>query len=300
MLKKILTLFICLIICCGCRPINISENQTITYKITSYKGIPSLCLLPITNNEYDINIVDSNSEIRNEFQNLGSDIIIAPIDVGVDECQKGGSYKLYSIIEYGNLYLASTDESTFEGDVGAYGEDSIVGRLVNYLSQTDLRKYNIIWYDNYNQMEKAFLNGDVSSVIVDEVNYNNIENTHDIDLHRIEDIQEDYAIKTGYSNYPFYGMFIKTTVIENDQENFVNFAKLIKSSINTYKSNKTTFNEVLENADIIKIGFNNKNLISESYNYCGLDFRHAIDEVDNIKAILSICEIELNDNILVR
>lgn len=299
MLKKIIVL-ICLLLCCGCRPINVDENANKSFKIVSYKGTPSLALLSITNENYDIDIVDTVDKIDDAFNVNEADIIIAPINTGVSNCQNGTDYKLYSIVEYGNLFLVSTDEMTYDGYVGAYGQDSIVGYIVNYLSATDLRKYEFIWYDNFDELKSALLNGEINTLITDEVNFNNLVNYEGIGLAKIENIQDDYAYKTGYQNYPFYAMFVKSSILENNQNMFVNFAKNIKSSITTYKTDKTTFNEVLANADLEKMGFNNPDLISESYNYCGLDFVHAINEIENIKMILGICDIELDDNILVR
>lgn len=298
MLKKIL-IVICLIFCSGCRPISV-ETDISSYKITSYKGTPSLALLSISNDtDYDITIVDNTGDIEYAFEKSESDIIISPINTGINACQNGSPYKLFSIVEYGNLYLTSKYETTYEGNVGAYGEQSILGCLIRYLSKTDLRKYNFIWYDNLDEMKNALYNGEIDSIITDEVNFNMFKN-NGIELHKIEDIQEDYQYKTGYSSFPFYGLFVSNTLINEDQTNFVELAKNIKNSINTYKTNKTTFNEALENADLNRIGFSSPDLISESYNYCGLDFIHAVNDVENLRTILELCDITLDDKIIIR
>ena len=63
---------------------------------------------------------------------------------------------------------------------------------------------------------------------------------------------------------------------------------------------ESTFNKVLENANLERLGFNNPSLISESYNYCGICFEYAIDEYESLKTLLSCMDIELSERVIVQ
>ena len=299
MLKKLLLIVSILVFLCGCRPIVNDEIETTHYKIMSYQGIPSLCLLPLTSDDYDVTISDDINTFYNAFSKGEIEIIIAPIDIGVECCLNGNPYKLLSIVEYGNLYLASNDENCHSGDVAAYGENDIVGKLVSFLSETDLKNYNFIWYDNNEELIENLRLNNVNTLVLDELNFNNIVNYEGIELFKIEDLQEDYQYQTGFSSYPMFGMFILNDTLQKDQTNLVNFAKTIKNSINSYKTDKSLFNSVLKKADLKMMGFENSYLISETYNYCGLDFVYANADFESLKSILSICGIEINESIIV-
>jgi len=299
MLKKLIIFIIVGIILSGCRPVNIEEEDNTSFNILSFKGTPSLSLLGINNEYINIKITSSNDDIYEAFKESEEDIIIAPINDGCEYSSKYQKYKLLSIVEYGQMYIVSTDENTDDGIVGAIGEDNVIGHICKFLEGTDLHKYEVVWYDSFNDLYNGLVNGELTSIITDEINFNYLTNYCGIELYKVENIQEDIEYQTKFSSYPVYGMFVNDIDLDKYQNSIVTLAKTIKNNISTYKNDKNEFNEVLNSANIEVLGFDNKELISESYNYCGLDFVYANNDKDSLKNILDICDINLDETIIV-
>ena len=300
MIKKLLTFLLATLLLIGCRPISHDDTSTSSYSILAYKSAASLVLLPLLNEEgYKISVSDRYDAFVHAFEEDKYDIIIAPINVGVNECLNGANYKLLSSVEYGTFKLASTMETYTRGTLGAIGQNTVCGALIDLLA-SGLKNYEIKWYNNIDEIKEDIIAGNLNGMIIDEINFNYLNDIDDIELYVIEDLTTDYEYENSYSKYPVSGLFVSNRVINEDQHNLVNFAKKLKSAINTYTNDKTTFNNVLESSDVNKLGFKDYTLIRESYNYCGLDFVYATSAYDELKALLSICDIELNESVIIK
>lgn len=300
MIKKALALLLILLLLIGCRPVSHDNTSTSCYKILTYKSAGSLILLPLLNEEgYRISLSDRYDAFVNSFAKDEYDIIIAPINVGVNECQKGSNYKLLASVEYGTFKLAATREKYSTGAVGAIGQSTVCGSLIDLLGPS-LKNYQIKWYNNIDEIKDDIIAGNLNGIIVDEINFNYLNDQEDIELFEIENLTTHYEYEKTYNKYPVTGLFVSNRVIKEDQSNLVNFAKKLKSAVNTYTNDKTTFNNVLISSDVSKLGFKDYTLIRESYNYCGLDFVYAASAYDELEAALDMCDIELDENIVIK
>ena len=299
MIKKVLTLLLLSLLLIGCRPVTHDNTSTSSYNILTYKSAASLLLLPVLNESYSISVSTSYDAFVQAFNEDKYDIIIAPINVGVNECQKGSNYKLLASVEYGTFKLASTREKYSTGTLGAIGQNTVCGSLIDFLAP-GLKNYEIKWYSTIDDIKNDILEGSLNGLIVDEINFNYLNDQDGIELYEIEDLTIDYEYEKSYSKYPVAGLFVSNRIIKEDQTNLVNFAKKLKSAINTYTNDKTTFNNVLISSDVSKLGFKDFRLIRESYNYCGLDFVYATSALDELKALLDMCGIELEESVIIK
>lgn len=300
MIKKVLTVLLLSLLLLGCRPVSHDNTSTSSYDILTYKSAASLILLPLLSEEgYKISVSDRYDAFVYAFQEDIYDIIIAPINVGVNECLNGANYKLLSSVEYGTFKLAATREIYSTGKVGAIGQNTVCAALINLLA-SGLKNYEIIWYNTIDEIKNDIIDGNLNGVIVDEINYNYLNDTDGIELFEIEDLTIDYEYENTYSKYPVSGLFVSNRIVKEDQSNLVNFAKKLKSAINTYTNDKTTFNNVLISCDVSRLGFKDFTLIRESYNYCGLDFIYASSAYDELEALLSICDVKLNESVIIK
>lgn len=299
MLKKISILLVLLVSLCACRPSEVATSSTNKFSILSISQTPSLSLLCFSNDEYPIEVTSEISSIESAFNSKEVDIIIAPINVGVNKCMENDNYKLFSILVHSHYYICSKDESFIRGDVGVYGKGQVIEGVLNALSD-DLSKYNFIYYDSLDTMYQDFDNGDIEACLLSEIGYNDYTSYKDIELYKIEDLDSVYQSVYSFSEFPTFGLFVSTSVLNNYQDDFSSFTRIMRNSISQYKNDKTTFNNVLKNADLNKLGFDNADLISETYNYCGLDFIYAVDDYDCLNTLLSSLGIELNEKLLVQ
>lgn len=299
MIKKVLTLLLVSLLLIGCRPVTHDNTSTSSYNILTYKSAASLILLPLLNESYSISASSSYDSFVQAFTEDKYDIIIAPINIGVNECQNAGNYKLLASVEYGTFKLAATREKYSTGTVGAIGQSTVCGSLIDFLAP-GLKNYEIKWYNNIDEIKDDIVAGNLNGIIVDEINFNYLNDQDGIELFEIEDLTIDYEYEKTYSKYPVSGLFVSNRIIKEDQTNLVSFAKKLKSAINTYTNDKTTFNNVLISSDVSRLGFKDYRLIRESYNYCGLDFIYAESAYDELEALLDMCDIELDESIIIK
>ena len=299
MLKKLMSVFCVFLLLCGCRPGQSKEAETSIYSILSYRGTPSLCLLSL-GEEYSIKTTNSVDTFNHAFEEGRFDIIVAPLNVGINGCLKAGKYKLFSVVVFANLNVVSAYENLNGGTLGACGENMVVGKLMDYIAETDLRGYDYVYYESYDELCMALINGEIDAAVLDEISFNRVNDEDENEYYKIDDLRADYEYHTQYNSLPEYGMFVLNDVTEKDQANLVSFAKKIRSGISTYKNDKTTFNNVLQNADLTTLGFLDYKLVRESYNYCGIDFVFASSIYDEIESVMSICDIEMDESIIIK
>ena len=296
MLKKIL-IVLCILLLTGCRPTSSSLSSDVSYSVLSVDKIPSIVLL----NAYDdINLSFSENldEINNAFDNKEYDVIIAPLEIGINKINEDSSYKLLSIVEYDKYYIAVSDETFKRGNVAIYGGE-ILEKLVEYLS-SDLISYDFVWYESFDDIYNGFKDGSIEAALINEYDYIYLNDYNDISLYKLEDINALYESKTGYNNIPTYGMFVLNEVVDNDQDNLTSFTKKIRTGVSQCKNDKTTLSNILSNIDLSTFGFDNNDLILEHYNEIGTDFTYAINDFDSIKNILNICSIGVSEKIIVK
>lgn len=298
MLKKILIILISCLLLVGCKPVDSTSEETNKFSVISLKGMSSLPLLGI--DDCDLETTDSLNDISKAFDEGEIDIIFAPLVEGVTYANNSNQYKLLSIVGYSSYYVASKDEEFTKGTVGIYGSDQLESIMCNNLKTTDFNKYTFVTYDSLSALGDALTNDEVDACFVDEVDFTYLNYVYGLSLLSIDTLNSCYEYHYGYSKVPYYGMFVKDSVVENKQDYLVSFAKEIKLNITNITTNKTTFNSQLENTDLSNLGFENAEVLSAAYNDSGIDFTYASSEIDNIKNIFDIAEIEFNENMIIQ
>lgn len=299
MFKKVILLLLALMMC-ACRPIAHYDDNSSSYSILTYKSSAALTLLPFLNDDYSITNSGSVDTFAHAFDEGKHDIIIAPLNIGINSCLKGCEYKLLAILEYGTYNIISTKETLRRGVLGVLGQNTVNDYVIKYLQDSNNPNFEIKWYENIDALKTSFMNEELDGMILDEINFNYMKGQVDYDLYKTTDLNNEYEYKTGFIKYPVVGLFVLNEVIDNDQNGLVEFSRRLRSNINTYKNDKTTFNSTLMNSDISRLGYNDYKLIRESYNFCGLDFVYASSIYDELNVLMEICDIELNESVIIK
>lgn len=300
MIKKIIIILLAFLLISGCRPISVEDKEDMSYTILTYQSSGSLILLPFLNEDYSISSSKNLDVFDNAFEDGKYDIIIAPIDIGVKN-STNSDYSLLAIVEESSLSIVSDSETLVNrGILGSINQNNINGRIIEYLRRDALKNYEIKWFDNIDELKDELINGQINGAIVDEINYHYLNMDENLSLYQNELLNDDFAYQTNYKNYPVCGMFVLNKIIDDNQNNLINFIKRIRNSINTYKNDKTTFNNILINSNLNKIGYNDYHLIKEAYNYCGVTYLNAIDQIDSLRNVLDILDVELLESIIIK
>ncbi len=297
MLKKLILVFTFLLVLVGCRPASTSVSDEESFSIVSYNKIPSLSLISLIKDNDQIDIYDDINLINNAFDENEKDIIISPLNTGINKCLSSDNYKLLSIIAYSNYAIYAIDETFNKGDVAVYNGGLVIEGVLDKLS-TSFNNYNFIYYDSLDSIIEDLSNDVIEAVVVDNMDYNIINNT--IVLSKIGDINEIYTQEYSYSHFPTYGMFVKSSLIKEKQSDLASFTRLLRNSITQYKSDTTTLENALKDVDINMFGYSDKDSVISNYNDSGLEFVYAVDAYDELVTLFSLFDIEINESIIVQ
>lgn len=297
MLKKLILVLLTILVLTGCRPASTSESNDESFSIASINKVPSLSLISLVNDNDQIDIYDNLDSINKAFDDNEKDIIIAPLNVGVNKCLNSDNYKLLSIVSYSTYAIYATDETFNKGDVAVYGSGQVIEWTLNKLS-TILNSYNFVYYDSLDAISNALNNEEVTAVLVGEMDYSILSNS--FSLTKIAELNDTYTQEYSYSNFPIAAMFVKSDIVKDKQSDLANFTRLLRNSISQYKSDTTTLENALKDIDVSIFGYSDKDLLISNYNNCGINFDYAIDKYDEISTLMSLFDIEINESIFVQ
>lgn len=289
-MKKISICIFILICLIGCK----SSKGSLT-TIICPSGGPALSLLPIINNEkYAVDIVDGSEILQAEFIKGDKDIIIAPINLGINLSKKTSNYKLAYIVTTSNLYLLSNKKEI--NKVAAFGEQAIPGKIINYAYLPSVNNIEIDYYESVSEAVSAYLKGDYDAVIASYPLVNKvIKYSNDVEINNLNDFYKNIS---GFDNYPQAAMFVSNSYIENNNSSFSYLINELSSTNSLYINNKSLLIEELNSIEIDRLGFNNINLVSDNYKELGINIIKANDYENEIINFLSLFNIELDKSLI--
>ncbi len=116
------------------------------------------------------------------------------------------------------------------------------------------------------------------------------------ELYEIYDIQELYKEETGMSSYPQAALFVKTSLVQSNLQDIMNFANKMQTSITNYNNNPEALSARIDEVDLSELGFANPDLIKQAYSRMALNFVYAYDCADEIDTFLDLFEIKLKSS----
>lgn len=301
-MKKIITLLLVLLVITGC-----SKNETIdstvdieetVISVVTPSGAPTLSLLEYAdNNNFDIDVVDGSEVLQAEFVKKEADMIVAPINLGVKLSESTGNYKLAAVLTWGNLYLVSSKEDFNEGEVAAFGEASVPGKVIGYLND-ELKDYEFIWFGAVNEVSSAFLTGEYDAAIIAEPYLSMTKSKAKNTVYDIINLQDLYSKKSGYESYPQSALFINTDAIEKKKDAINKYLIELKDSIVLFNEKIDELIQKIDNVDMEKLGFANPDLIKKAYTKMAIKFVKADECQDQINDFLKLYGMEATNEII--
>lgn len=166
----------------------------------------------------------------------GSDIVVAPVNLGAKAYATSPDYRLFKTFVWGNLYVISKDETvkTFtdlEGKtVGLFGTKSATPTIV-MKALASYNKINVtteIGASTAAEMTALYSAGTYSTIVTAEPVLSALKVKGVVnDSTTIIDLQEEYKKMNGTSSYPQAGIFVKGETLDKYGTNFdVEFDKM--------------------------------------------------------------------------
>lgn len=270
--------------------------------IASPSGAPGIAIAEISYNYYDDYTFYANQDVQllqTSFLNAYTDIIIAPINLGITMYNKTGSYLLAGVVTWGNLYFASRMENfTIEDmngkDVIFFGNGTINQYVVeSVLNYKNVKPKNIKYVGDTSTTRDQLINGENTIVLVAEpalsVAKSKVSNITSIS------VQDLYAEMTNSGSYPQAGCFVRKQTIEEHKTVVDNFIVKIEESC---KKTQTNTEEIAGYAEHLKLGGTKQALVTAIPN-SNINFVKAIDCQTQIETLfgnaLNYCGGKLPD-----
>ncbi len=267
--------------------------------IVSPSGAPALSLVtaindPNTNFEYEI--VDGADVLGAEFMAGEKDLIIAPINVGVNMISNGAEYELLAVVSWGNLYIVG-DRNSYNGQIAAFSQAAVPGKVLEYVKDEMTEEVTIDYYSSVAEVAPLLSQGAYGAAMLAEPIKTKIMNANE-QLTVLYDLQELYTQKTGLERYPQAAIFVSKDAINNKTEAVLNLTGIIQNGITTMNADPSSLRSI--DADIASLGFDDIDLVVDAYNRMALDLVYGTDCVDEVKTFLALFDVEYTDTMYVK
>ena len=255
--------------------------------IVGPSGAPSIAVAQLAKeeeNNYEFNLGVDPTLLQSYFVNNSVDAIIAPINLGSKMYTNNKNYVLASVLTWGNLFFASSQEFTLSdlnnNDVVFFGENTINMAVVSYILAQNNITPNISYLGSTALTQAELLNSN-SIVLIAEPALSVAKTKKEIYSISVE---EEFKKLTNIDGFPQAGLFIRKGTI-NDHKSVVDeFIKKVEAS-----ANKTTtdLELVAQYSEDLALGGKKAVLIKAIPN-CSIKFTKASDAKEALNTFVNI------------
>ncbi|MCU0104679.1 hypothetical protein N7603_03320 [Acholeplasma vituli] len=204
-----------------------------------------------TNSEYKTTVVSGSEALTAAFNDIGYDVIIAPVNLGAKLYNAKPNYPLVGVITWGNYYLiseTSIDLSTINRlEVTAFGENQIPDFLIQFIFNQYQIEYDITYLDSVAAITSAYLLDSSKVYLIAEPSLSILETKQVV--HKV-DLQVHYQEITQMDGFPQAGVFVLKNVSSEKRlkliRDLTSSIQQIKTSTDAYTQLKTVGIELPE------------------------------------------------------
>ena len=267
--------------------------------LVSPSGAPALGLVSAIadpNIKLNYEIVDGADVLGAEFTANEKDLIIAPINVGVNMIKNGAEYELLAVVSWGNLSIVG-DRSTYNGNIAAFSEAAVPGKVLEYVKDEFNEEVTIDYYASVAEVAPLLSQGRYGAALLAEPVKTKITNANE-SLTVLYDIQELYEDKSGLDRYPQAAIFVSKDAIADKTEAILNLTGIIQNGISAFSTDPSALKNT--SVDITALGFDDIDLLVDAYPRMALDLVYGTDCVEEVKTFLALFDIEYTDTMYVK
>lgn len=196
---------------------------------------------------YNVTVVSGADALTAGFNDIGYDIIIAPVNMGAKLYAAKPNYQLSGVITWGNYYLisaSSIDLSMVDRlDITAFGENQIPDFMLKYILNHHNIEANITYLDSVSSVTSAYLLDSSKIYLIAEPSMSILQTKKSL---QFVDLQAEYLNITGETGFPQAGVFVHKNITTRDLNLF--HSRLIQS-VYALKHNEDAL-EVLKSVGI--------------------------------------------------
>lgn len=271
-----------------------THKESYSVKILCPTGAPSLAFVSEYENIMEngqIDFVDGTDMLIAEFSKANSDydVIVAPINLGAKLIEKGQtSFKLDSVITWGNLYLVGTSEDALNGDgeIALFGEGAVPQKV--YTSVNADSSLKATYYQSATLVQQQLLAGNVKvGMLAEPLATATIAKAkqQNLELKVVKDLQAAY----GDEGYPQAAIFVK-----GDKDLSQLFKGIEEFTSNGYEN----LQSYLETITVEKLGLPGVEIVVKSIERQNVRYEKASDYKETIRDFLKLFNITYSDDML--
>jgi NitT/TauT family transport system substrate-binding protein len=231
-MKKLMIVFMLIFLLTSCK-------KTEEIKMIVPYGSTQFAQLYMQNNsKYLVDIIQGPDPLVAAFATSSYDVIFAPTNLGAKMYQSKDDYQLLAVITWGNFYLISMQENTFNLDslknkeIILFGQNQTADIILKYILNENDITASYSYLDSILSVQSAFILDQSKIYLVAEPIFSNLLSLYP-SIKSI-DLQLEYKNLTLSDSYPQAGVFIH----KNLKQNVVNqILTDLENSINNLEDN---------------------------------------------------------------
>lgn len=234
---------------------------------------------------YSVDIVQGADPLISAFGSKSHDIIFAPTNLGAKMAASKPDYVFVGAIVFGNYYLVTNSENPFnlaslEGrEITVFGANQTSDIMIRYILNENQVNSFITYVDSVSSAASLLIQNAANIILTAEPTLSILRNTYpDLD---VIDLQEEYQLASGNTNYPQAGVFVKSTMDKNTVETFLID---LEASVELVKQDPSAASII---ANTLLYGYEDGILESAIPN-SNLDFVRALDCKEELEGYFSI------------
>ncbi len=213
-------------------PITTPQFEDVSFDILVPSGSTAMSVAHFVANKpelgehvmYSVNpYVQGSDPLVAAFTSETSQVIVAPTNLGATLYQKEVPYQLVATLVWGNLYLISNEELTFDDLSGrkitAFGQ----GSTPDIVLQTILKEKGLLdsveieYLASVSDVQSMFAAGEIDVAVIAEPSLSVLKTKVD-EVNVVVDFQEQWGELYGVTSYPQASLFVHKDLIENHSE----------------------------------------------------------------------------------
>lgn len=285
----------------GTTPAESAAVKTEKIKVVAPSGATAISISKAMKDTAEINgttvqyeVVPTTDLIVARLTSKEADVAVVPVNLAAQLYQKNLPYKLTSVVTWGNLFIASSEN--LEGWESLKGQDIYLmgkGLVPDIVFRTLLKEngldpdkdVNLIYLSGATELAPNFLNGTAKVSMLPEPVLSTVK-TKKPDTNVFLDLQEEWkkAFDLENAGYPQAGILVKEDLINNDPELVKEYIKVLADGMDWINENPAEAGKIAEElelgltADIVEKSMPGNNIRHEYVS----DVREELDRIFEI------------------
>jgi NitT/TauT family transport system substrate-binding protein len=273
-----------------------TKAKPLELTILTPTGAPAVSLIPLMldTTKDQITIVDGAEAVGAALVKGSYDVIVAPVNLGMNLANKGNSdYVLYGILTWGNLYVVGEGTATLDqaGDIALFGQAAVPQKIWDTVKSSLGSVRKEIYYNAVSDVQVQLLTKKTSLGLMAEPAVTGTiakAKAQGLTLHVIANLQTAWKTVTGLDNFPQAGLFIKKTATKSVRAAVDARFKQITDYVKTVDTDPNSIIVAVDEIGAPNLGVGSGAIIAAAWERMNIKPKRAKDALPEIEAFMKL------------